>query len=211
MTAAIPSNPSRLNLKRVSPALSDRVARLFAAAFAHDPVFDWLMRGGDMRQLALQRFFASVLENRTIPHGDTWMTADGLAAAAWIPPYSLASPPSLSDDLAMLPVILRLTGLPKLPRGAAMAAAMEKVHPDEPYHYLAFLGVAPRMQGSGLGSALLAQTLERVDAAKGNAYLENSNPKNIALYERAGFSLLKEVRARFDAPPIYAMWRKARA
>jgi ribosomal protein S18 acetylase RimI-like enzyme len=187
-----------------------RIARLFAAAFSRDPVFDWLMRAGDSRQIALQRFFYWVLESRTLPHGETWITGDGLAAAAWIPPHTQATPPTLGEDLRMLPVILRLTGLPRLPRGAAMAAAMEHAHPDAPYFYLAFIGVAPRMQGAGLGSYILAETLKRVDAVEANAYLENSNPRNIRLYERAGFSVVREIKARDRAPPVYAMWRPAR-
>ena len=82
---------------------------------------------------------------------------------------------------------------------------------SESYFYLAFLAVAPRMQGRGLGSSLLERTLARVDAVRGNAYLENSNPRNLRLYERAGFSLIREIRARKDAPPIYAMWRPRRS
>ena len=198
-------------MRRATPDDVPRVARLFAAAFARDPVFDWLVRDGDARSSALQRFFGWILESRTVPHGETWITAGGLAAAAWIPPNTQETPPRLADDLRMLPVILRLTGLPRLPRGAAMAAAMEDAHPKVPYFYLAFLAVAPRMQGSGLGSAILRATLARADAFGANAYLENSNPRNLKLYEREGFSVTREIHARADAPPVYAMWRPAKA
>ena len=74
-----------------------RMARLFAAAFARDPVFDWLVRDGDARSSALQRFFGWILESRTVPHGETWITAGGLAAAAWIPPNTQEAPPRLAD------------------------------------------------------------------------------------------------------------------
>ena len=110
----------------------------------------------------------------------------------------------------MFPTILRLTGLPRLARGAAMAVAMADSHPDEPCFYLAFIGVAPRLQGAGLGSLLLERTLARVDAARAGAYLENSNPRNLKLYERVGFKVTREIVARRDAPPLFAMWRPAR-
>jgi ribosomal protein S18 acetylase RimI-like enzyme len=205
MNASVPAP-----IRRATAADVPRLARLFAAAFARDPLFDWLARAGHNRPRALQRFFAWVLERRTLPHGETWVSADGSAAAAWIPPYAHTAPSRLAEDLRMLPVLLRLTGLARLPRGAAMAAAMEQAHPVDPYFYLAFIGVAPRMQGTGLGSALLRQTLARADAASTNAYLENSNPRNLKLYERAGFSVTREVKARPDAPPVYAMWRPAK-
>jgi ribosomal protein S18 acetylase RimI-like enzyme len=198
-------------IRRATAADVPRLARLFAAAFARDPLFDWLAQAGHNRQRALQRFFGWVLARRTVPHGETWISADGLAAAAWIPPYIQTTVPRLLEDLRTFPAILRLTGWRRLPRGAAMAAAMDNAHPEAPYFYLAFIGVAPRMQGAGLGSSLLRQTLARADAAGAGAYLENSNPRNLELYERAGFTVLSEVRARADAPPVYAMWRPAKA
>lgn len=187
-----------------------RMARLFTAAFASDPVFRWLTRAGRSRHAALERFFLRILKSRTLPHGETWLAANGLAAAAWIPPYSPLSSPSVLDDLRMLPTILRLTGLQRLTRGAAMAAAMADAQPDQPCFYLAFIGVAPRLQGAGLGSLLLERTLARVDAARAGAYLENSNPRNLKLYERAGFSVTREIIARRNSPPLFAMWRPAR-
>jgi hypothetical protein len=57
---------------------------------------------------------------------------------------------------------------------------------------------------------LLERTLARVDAARAGAYLENSNPRNLTLYERAGFTVTREIIARRDAPPMFAMWRPAK-
>lgn len=87
-----------------------------------------------------------------------------------------------------------------------MADAMEKHHPHERHFYLAFIAVAPRLQGMGLGSAMLDATLKRVDEAGLPAYLENSNPKNTALYTRHGFVRRKDI-APAGAPQLIAMWR----
>jgi ribosomal protein S18 acetylase RimI-like enzyme len=197
-------------IRRAAPQDAARIASIFAAAFAEDPVFNWLARSGKKRLRALERFFHWIM-SRTIPHGETWLDVDGLAAAAWIPPVLETAPASWFDDLSLLPAVLRLTGVQRLARGAAMAAAMERGHPEGPCFYLAFIGVVPRAQGSGLGSALLSHALARVDAAGAHAYLENSNPRNVALYERAGFSIVREIKARADAPPIFAMARSAAA
>jgi ribosomal protein S18 acetylase RimI-like enzyme len=211
MTAVPLAFPGDANVVRRA-TLDDvpRLARLFAAVFANDPVFCWLSRAGRSHHTALEQFFLRILKSRTLPLGETWLAANGLAAAAWIPPYSPLSSPSLLDDLMTLPAILRLTGFARLSRGAAMAAAMADTHPVEPCFYLAFIGVAPRLQGAGLGSLLLQRTLARVDAARAGAYLENSNPRNLKLYERAGFAVTREIIARRDAPPLFAMWRPAR-
>ena len=186
-----------------------RVAFLFAAAFAQDPIFNWLARRNG-RAEALSRFFLWVTRERAIPFGETWMTKDGCAAITWIPPYREGRPENFREELRLLSVIYSLTGLTRLSRGSVMARALERSHPPEPYFYLAFFGVAPRFQGSGLGSALLERTLARVDQVGMPAFLENSNPRNIALYERFGFRVTEELCVRKDAPPLFAMARPGR-
>jgi ribosomal protein S18 acetylase RimI-like enzyme len=67
---------------------------------------------------------------------------------------------------------------------------------------LYFLAVDPALQGMGLGSRILDATLKRIDEMGLPAYLENSNPRNTRLYERAGFVARKNIaperRAAFD-------------
>ena len=54
-------------------------------------------------------------------------------------------------------------------------------------------------QGQGNGAALLEQVLAIVDKANAVAYLESSNPKNMSLYERAGFETVAKIQIN-DAP-----------
>jgi ribosomal protein S18 acetylase RimI-like enzyme len=196
------------NPRRAQEADTPALARLFAAAFLEDPIFDWIARRGPKRAGGLERFFFWVLKSRAVPFGEVWMADDGSVAAAWLPPGVPASPGGLGEQLLLLPMFLRLCGVPRLLRGSAMGDAMERNHPREPHFYLSFVGVAPRLQGLGLGSAILAATLARIDAGKHAAYLENSNPKNTRLYERHGFAVRKNI-APAGAPPLLAMWRQA--
>jgi ribosomal protein S18 acetylase RimI-like enzyme len=182
------------------------LSRLFAASFVSDPVFDWIARAGRSRAAALEEFFFWLLNTRTIPFGETWMSDDCGVAAAWLPPEAPASPGGFIEQLRLMPLFIRLCGIPRLMRGSAMADAMERNHPNEPHYYLAFIAVAPRLQGMGLGGAMLEATLKRADKAGFPAYLENSNPKNTRLYQRYGFIARKNI-APSGAPPLIAMWR----
>jgi ribosomal protein S18 acetylase RimI-like enzyme len=186
-----------------------QLARLFAAAFADDPVFSWIARRGPKRAEGLERFFFWLLQVRAIPFGEVWMAEDGSVAAAWLPPDVPATAGGLLDQIRLLPMFLRLCGLPRMLRGSAMADAMEKHHPHERHFYLAFIAVAPRLQGVGLGSAMLEATVKRCDENSLPAYLENSNPKNTALYERHGFVAGENISPA-GAPPLIAMWRDGR-
>jgi ribosomal protein S18 acetylase RimI-like enzyme len=183
------------------------LSRLFAAAFVNDPVFDWIARPGPKRAAGMERFFFWLLKSRAIPFGEVWLSEG--AAAAWLPPEAPASPGGFAEQMKLIPLFIRLCGVPRLMRGSAMADAMEKNHPAEPHFYLAFIAVAPRLQGMGLGGALLEATVKRADDGRVPAYLENSNPKNTKLYERAGFVTKRNI-APVGAPPLIAMWRPAR-
>jgi len=185
------------------------LSRLFAASFLNDPIFNWVARPGPKRAAGLERFFFWLLQTRAIAFGEVWMSDDGATAAAWLPPDTPASPGGFFEQLKLMPVFVRLCGFPRLGRGSAMADAMEMSHPHERHFYLAFVAVAPPFQGMGLGSAILEATLRRADDAHVPAYLENSNPKNTRLYERAGFVTRKSISPK-DAPPSMAMWREAR-
>jgi ribosomal protein S18 acetylase RimI-like enzyme len=84
-----------------------------------------------------------------------------------------------------------------------------KFHPEEPHWYLHMIGVDPRFQGRGYGSALIRHALERVDSDRLPAYLESTNPVNVPIYERHGFELVATVEVP-GTPPMFPMLRRAR-
>ena len=66
-------------------------------------------------------------------------------------------------------------------------------HPrEEPHYYLSLLGTHPAHAGRGLGIALLAENLARIDGERMPAYLESSNPGNNHRYERFGCRMIGE-------------------
>lgn len=87
----------------------------------------------------------------------------------------------------------------------------EAAHPhDEPHYYLSFVATQTPHRGRGIGEQLLAQNLELIDAEHLPAYLESSNPKNLARYERLGFRPIGEFSLPDNGPTVTTMWRPAR-
>jgi ribosomal protein S18 acetylase RimI-like enzyme len=86
---------------------------------------------------------------------------------------------------------------------------MAGYHPAEPHWYLPLIGVDPTHQNRGYGSALLRHALLQCDRDHVAAYLESSNPANIPLYERHGFTVLGTIQVG-SSPPITPMLRAAR-
>lgn len=186
----------------------DRVALTLADAFRDDPQFQWFLRRDGRQGRALLEFFGWILRSMTFPNGQIWMSEGGEVVACWFRPGALPPPSRGLGQLALLPMMLGVSGWSRLPRAAAMANLMERSHPHEPAHwYLQFIGVAAENRGQGLGTILLEHTLRAIDAEAAPAYLENSNERNLRLYERLGFRVMDIVRARSDAPPMWLMWR----
>jgi ribosomal protein S18 acetylase RimI-like enzyme len=197
------ANPRRARLEDAAV-----LTRLFTAAFLNDPVIDWSVRPGPKRSAGLDAFFFRLLHGRAIPAGDVWMSDDGSASAIWLPPGLSTGPAGVVAQLRLLPLFVQFCGLRRLGRGAALRNAMEKAHPRERHFYLFFMAVDPRFQGKGLGSAILDATLRHIDHAAMPAYLENSNPRNARLYQRAGFVARNDISPH-GAPPLISMWRTA--
>ena len=83
----------------------------------------------------------------------------------------------------------------------------KKYHPKDAW-YLAFIAVDPAQQRKGIGSFLLKEALQMIDANGDRAYLEASNEQNKALYERHGFEEIGRVQFE-DSPPAFPMIRES--
>jgi len=187
------------------------LAALLTDAFIDDPVLQWTLREGNAFPGALRRYFDFALAEQCVPSDEMYVAGAMQATAIWLPPSDLgvlATPPR--EMLRLIPKFLPILGISRLHRAMSLAMAMDAHHPHEPHWYLYFLGVPSAERGHGMGSAMMDATLPMIDAGRMPAYLDNSNARNIPLYERYGFRVISEYCCRDDAPPIWGMWRDAR-
>jgi ribosomal protein S18 acetylase RimI-like enzyme len=189
------------------PGDAVEIVQTLTDAFAVDPHFDWFMRDDAGRDAARLAFFRLLIGEEAVKRGHIDRPVGGGAAAVWMP-FEALGPMPLWLELRALPTLLRATGLGRFGRLMAIRDDMDKHHPmDRPHAYLWFLGVSPAAQGRGVGSALLRAAAARLDAAGMPAYLETGTARNVALYERHGFEVISEHKARADAPTMWSMWR----
>lgn len=88
----------------------------------------------------------------------------------------------------------------------------EESHPkDRPHYYLSLLGTRPDQRGQGIGMALLADGLSRIDAEGAAAYLESSNSANVPRYEKHGFREIGGFERPGGGFSATTMWREPRA
>lgn len=123
------------------------------------------------------------------------MTRNAAAAAVWIPPGTDGLTP---HEAAGLKELLERAANPAVARTVLdIADRFEAARPAEPHFHLTLLATHDRHRGHGLGMGLLADRLDRIDALGSPAYLESSNPANLARYASVGFT----ARDRVTTPP----------
>ncbi len=185
----------------------DRVTAVVALAFAEDPLWGRALARPDGRVDHHAEFWRIFVDG-PVRQGTTWLTPRGEATSVWVGPGATELSP---DQEAQLEALAR----DRLGSGAdtylELLTRFEAAHPrSEPHHYLSLLATDPGHRGHGLGMALLAQGLDRIDAEHLPAYLESSNPANDRRYERLGFEQIGAIAYPGESPSVATMWRGAR-
>ena len=181
------------------------VSRILAEAFAEDPLQAWITQGTESSEGAAARVGWWSFMLRHGPAGaEVHMLGDGSGAACWHP--APAQRPSAEVAAAFRKLVGATAGerTPEVLEGLGRIAARA---PAEAHWHLAAVGVAPARRGEGLGGRLLTPMLARCDRLGLPAYLESSNPANLGLYRRLGFSPTGELTLGDGQVTLTFMWR----
>jgi GNAT superfamily N-acetyltransferase len=201
-----PQRPASVEARVAAEGDVPAIAGTMAAAFYDDPVWGWAFADPEGRLEQHRAVWGFVIASAR-RHGWVWVTEDSTTAAVWIPPGL----PELSPDegARLFALVRELLG-----DGAARVLEtfdrFEEAQPIGSYYYLSLLATHPDRRGRGLGMALLADNLARIDAEGRPAYLESSNPANDHRYERLGFARMGEFELGEDGPTVTQMWRDPR-
>ncbi len=197
----------QLLARRALPADRELVTTIVARAFAGDPLWSWALRAVD-RGAETRREFWQLMVDGALRYPWSSITTGGEAVAVWIPPGEV----ELAKDQEQH---MRTLVREHLGENAAdveeLLARFEAAHPHaEPYFALSLLATDPDHRGHRIGMRLLALDLERIDAQHQPAYLESTNPANLARYRSVGFEPVGEFSYPGGGPVVTTMWRPAR-
>jgi GNAT superfamily N-acetyltransferase len=198
---------------RVEPAQrrdARQIGTVLARAFYDDPVTSWMLPDPRTRLKGLTRAFTGLARHHFLPRGGSevgWRDGDVGAATLWDPPGLRKA--SRLEELRMAPMML-WSLRSRVSASMRLQELMEENHPEEPHWYLMLIGSDPSVRGAGFGQALMRSRLDRCDAERVPAYLENSNPKNESYYLRFGFEVTGEMTLPEGGPTLWPMWREPR-
>lgn len=190
-----------VEVKKYSADLLDDCVSLLADAFVTSPLHLSAFGGGRLDQNRL--FFRIGL--RHMFNGPAFVTLVDGAVCGYVhfnaAPYCLPAPEEIPNAAATL--LKPLGGA--IPQVIRWYARWCHLDPDEPHVHLGPIGVAPRMQGRGVGTALMNRYIEYLQQEKAAGYLETDRPENVEFYKRFGFVIRHE--ETLIGTPTWYMWR----
>ncbi|MGH2406757.1 MAG: GNAT family N-acetyltransferase [Candidatus Limnocylindrales bacterium] len=184
----------------------EAVTATITLAFANDPVWGPATANAETdadRSDVWRAFLAGAMR-----YPWTWLTEGAGAVSVWIPPNGTEM--SEEQDRALAPLLDARLG-PGAADYLETLARFDAARPrDEPHYYLSLLGTHPDHRGRGLGMALLADNLARIDEEGAPAYLESTNPANDHRYASVGFEAIGSFVVPYHGHIVTTMWRPAR-
>jgi len=190
----------------------DEAGAVLSRAFDDDPLMSWWEP-----DLAKQRrwspwFFTAACRTGHL-YGTIHTTPGTIEGAAiWLSSGQTGTHVNriVRSGMVLMPFKM---GIGPFRRVMTTLAILEKLHKQNvpPEHwYLMVLGVEPARQGHGIGSALMQPILAKADGDHVPCYLETQKARNVPLYQRHGFVVLKELDLPDGGPHIWTMRRDAR-
>ena len=185
----------------------DAVVETISLAFHDDPTWSWAFPDATRRQ-EHYRVWWGLYVRGALRYPWVLVTESCEAAAVWIPPGGTEM--AAEDERVVEPLLRELVGR-RAQDVLELLDRFDAAHPHErPHYYLSLLGTHPDHAGKGIGMALLADSLERIDSEHMPAYLESSNRLNNQRYERLGFVTTGTFFPPGSDVAVTTMWRAAR-
>lgn len=181
------------------------ISRTLASAFERDPVMNWFQPDGAL----VEAYFADVFLHQYQPRGRAWMSEDGAVASLWLPPGVKAKDPSATYTARWAYSALRLRGPGFIWQAWYQKQMFSRQRPQDDW-YLHAIGVHLSARGRGLGAQHLGEALHWIDRHQpGCVWLENSNERNMGLYQRFGFRVQTTHDLSPTGPRLWLMRREA--
>lgn len=186
----------------VSRADYDRARDTLASAYRGDPVQRWLYPE-DVEYATKFPAHVTAFDVSVNVTSTCWQIDDFAAVAVWLPPGTYADPERIGT------VLRGTVADAKHLEMFSVLEQLEEMHPQFPVWYLPWLGVRAEDQNRGLGSQLLAASLDLVDNAGMPAFLQTPSPRSVPFLERHGFAVTGHTESP-NCPPLTLMLRAAR-
>jgi ribosomal protein S18 acetylase RimI-like enzyme len=184
---------------------------VLADAFQHDPIWKKVLEGVKIDQ---KRTFFEGSVRYGLKYGKVYATSENLEGiAAWVPGNhadmtiwrGIRSGAMISGMKLGMKTIMKMKPIFE-PLEADRRANMK----GRVYIYLMIIGVAMEFQRQGFGGKLLRVLLQESEYTETPLYLETATERNVRMYERLDFKVLKKMIHPIINLPQWEMVREPR-
>ena len=199
-----------MEIIKLDPRQKKRASEVVAAAFFDYPMFTLYFPDPKKRARVLPWYLENVL-NCALRYGEVYTTAEISGVIFTLPPghTKISQSEYIQNGFLLTPLLLGFRDYVRSQECEKFVAdTHEKIMGDRPHYYLWGLTVDPIQKRKGIGTALLRPVIEKADVEKKPIYLETHDEKNVAYYQRMGFSLVRtDMFPKFDLA-IWCMLRE---
>ncbi len=181
-----------------------KAANVLANAFYDDPIYNKMDMGEDKRCV-----ISELMIRYSFRYGNVVSTSENLEGVMAITPHDKPMTFLRIIRSGAFLISMKLASLRKMMGAVEKAMEEEKKNLNiDPYIYLFTIGVSREFQGKGFGGKLLRAVIEKADTERKPMYLETQNEKNVSLYEKYGFHVVKKIN--LPDPVNLPMWLMVR-
>ena len=188
-----------INIRSIKQEEINIVADLLSTEYYHDDFFIWSVESDEDRHKVVSDYYKVYLNAAGCVAHVAECDGDIVGASVWLPH---------DVDVSIYDDIDEVTGV----YAAQFRAVADKSHESEPkgmpFYQLVGFGVVKKMQGAGIGGALLKYHLDILDEKGVPTYLEASTPySGGGVYGKFEYQLVGELLVFAERAVLYPLWR----
>ena len=181
-----------MDIIKLDPIQKKKASAVVAKAFFDYPMFTFYFPDPGKRARVLPWYLGNAL-NCALRYGEVLTTPEISGVIFTLPPghTRISLSEYIRNGYLLSPLKLGLHDYVRSQKCEKIVGdTHEKIMNHRPHYYLWGLAVDPRQKRKGIGTALLKPLIEKANAENMPIYLETHDEKNVAYYQRTGFSLV---------------------
>lgn len=171
---------------RAQPTDKELIVSILSKSFDDNKSVNYIVKQDGRRTERLKKLMEYSFEVCNL-FGDVFLTEDKKGCALIVMPDKKKT--TLKSILLDAKLALSVIGLSNIKKAMNRESKIDKLHPQEPFYYLWFIGVDPSQQNKGIGTKLMNDVINEAASKQRPIYLETSTLKNIPWYEKFGFTV----------------------
>lgn len=177
-------------MKTANQSHKERIIDILTEAFDDNPSINYIVKQDSKRKARIRHLMEYCVEV-CLATGEIFLSDN--EKGCLLIRYPENKLPAFKSLVLDLKLALNSIGLWNIPKVIHREKLIKANQPKLPFYYLWYAGVYPDNQGEGIGSKLMEEVLRHCDKERRPIYLETSVIKNIAWYEKYGFTVCNEI------------------